>query len=93
VLVRVRAAAVLAGDWHVVRGSPFFIRFAIGLRRPRNLVPGMDLAGVVEGLGPGVEGELGRPSDQLIRGHAHQFRERPAAKAGSRASPGSSQPY
>lgn len=54
VLVRVRAAAIFAGDWHVVRGTPFFIRFATGLRRPRNLVPGMDLAGVVEAVGAAV---------------------------------------
>jgi NADPH:quinone reductase-like Zn-dependent oxidoreductase len=54
VLVRVRAASVFAGDWHVVRGAPFFMRFATGLRRPRNPIPGIDLAGVVEGTGPGV---------------------------------------
>ncbi len=54
VLVRVRAASVFAGDWHVVRGAPFFVRFATGLRRPRNPIPGIDLAGVVEGTGPGV---------------------------------------
>jgi NADPH:quinone reductase-like Zn-dependent oxidoreductase len=54
VLVRVRAASVFAGDWHVVRGDPFFMRFATGLRRPRNPIPGIDFAGVVEGTGAGV---------------------------------------
>ena len=54
VLVRVRAASLFAGDVHVVRGTPFFVRFATGLRRPRNPIPGIDLAGVVEGTGPGV---------------------------------------
>jgi len=54
VLVRVRAASIFAGDVHVVRGAPFFVRFATGLRRPRNPIPGIDLAGVVEGSGPGV---------------------------------------
>jgi len=54
VLVRVRAASVFAGDWHIVRGAPFLMRLATGLRRPRNLIPGIDLAGVVEGVGPGV---------------------------------------
>jgi len=54
VLVRVRAASVFAGDWHVVRGAPFFVRFETGLRRPRNPIPGIDLAGVVEGTGPEV---------------------------------------
>jgi NADPH:quinone reductase-like Zn-dependent oxidoreductase len=54
VLVRVRAASIFAGDLHVVRGAPFFVRFATGLRRPRNPIPGVDLAGVVEAEGPGV---------------------------------------
>jgi NADPH:quinone reductase-like Zn-dependent oxidoreductase len=54
VLVRVRAASVFAGDWHAVRGAPFFVRFVTGLRRPRNPVPGIDLAGVVESTGPAV---------------------------------------
>jgi NADPH:quinone reductase-like Zn-dependent oxidoreductase len=54
VRVRVRAASVFAGDWHIVRGAPFFVRFATGLRRPRNPIPGIDLAGVVEAAGPGV---------------------------------------
>jgi len=54
VRIRVRAASVFAGDWHIVRGNPFFVRFATGLRRPRNPIPGIDLAGVVDALGPGV---------------------------------------
>jgi len=54
VLVRVRAASIFAGDLYAVRGAPFFVRFATGLRRPRNPIPGIDLAGVVEGTGPGV---------------------------------------
>jgi NADPH:quinone reductase-like Zn-dependent oxidoreductase len=53
-LVRVRAAAIFYGDWRVIRGRPFVIRFATGLRRPKQLVPGMDVAGVVEAVGPGV---------------------------------------
>jgi NADPH:quinone reductase-like Zn-dependent oxidoreductase len=54
VRVRVRAASVFSGDWHVVRGAPFFVRFATGLRRPRNPIPGIDLAGIVDVTGPGV---------------------------------------
>ena len=54
VLVRVRAASVFAGDLHAVRGTPLFVRLQTGLRRPRNPIPGIDLAGVVEGTGPGV---------------------------------------
>ncbi len=54
VRVRVRAASVFAGDRYGVRGAPFFVRFGTGLLRPRSLVPGIDLAGVVEGTGPEV---------------------------------------
>jgi NADPH:quinone reductase-like Zn-dependent oxidoreductase len=54
VLVRVRAASIFAGDWHLVRGAPFFVRFTTGLRRPRDPIPGIDLAGVVEGVGATV---------------------------------------
>lgn len=54
VLVRVAAAGVDRGVWHLMTGQPRLTRVAIGLRRPRNPVPGMDLAGVVEAVGPGV---------------------------------------
>lgn len=54
VLVRVRAASVNALDWHVMRGRPFFIRLVSGLRRPRNGVRGIDVAGHVEGVGRSV---------------------------------------
>lgn len=54
VLVRVRAASIFAGDVHVLRGRPFLLRLASGLRRPKQPVPGIDLAGVVEAVGPGA---------------------------------------
>lgn len=56
VLVRVRAAGVDRGVWHLMTGEPRVARLALGLRRPRNRVPGMDVAGVVEKLGAGVTG-------------------------------------
>lgn len=55
-LVRVRAAGVDRGVWHLMTGEPYIARLAIGFRRPRNRVPGMDVAGVVEGVGAGVNG-------------------------------------
>jgi len=54
VLVRVRAAAVNALDWHFVRGDPYVARLSLGLRRPTVPVRGRDFAGVVEAVGPGV---------------------------------------
>ena len=55
VLVRVHAAGVDRGTWHVLTGLPYPIRLAgYGLRAPKNPVLGMDLAGVVEAVGSGV---------------------------------------
>jgi len=54
-LVRVRAAGVDAGVWHVVAGMPYLVRgMGFGLRAPKSPTPGLDLAGVVEAVGPGV---------------------------------------
>ena len=55
VLVRVRAASVHADVWHVMRGVPYVLRImGAGLRRPKDLVPGTDLAGIVEAVGRNV---------------------------------------
>jgi NADPH:quinone reductase-like Zn-dependent oxidoreductase len=54
VLVRVRAAAVHIGDVFGVLGSPLPVRAVTGLRRPIVGVPGFDVAGIVEAVGPGV---------------------------------------
>ena len=51
-LIRVRAASVHADVWHVMRGVPYVLRImGAGVRRPKNLVPGTDLAGRVESVG------------------------------------------
>jgi NADPH:quinone reductase-like Zn-dependent oxidoreductase len=55
VLLRVRAAGVDRGVWHVMTGLPYPIRLAgYGLRAPKTPVPGMDVAGVVEAVGDDV---------------------------------------
>jgi NADPH:quinone reductase-like Zn-dependent oxidoreductase len=55
VLVRVQAAGVARGDWHVMTGLPYPIRLAgYGLRTPKNPVLGTDLAGVVMAVGKDV---------------------------------------
>lgn len=57
VLVRVHAAGVDRGVWHLMTGRPYLIRLVgFGLRRPKQPVPGLDVAGVVAGTGPGVTG-------------------------------------
>ena len=55
VLVRVRAAGVDRGVWHLMAGRPYLTRLmGFGLRRPKQPVPGFDLAGVVEAVGASV---------------------------------------
>lgn len=54
VIVRVHAAGVDFGVWHLMEGVPYTVRLATGLRRPRNPVRGLELAGVVEEVGAGV---------------------------------------
>jgi NADPH:quinone reductase-like Zn-dependent oxidoreductase len=55
VLVRVHAAGVDRGVWHLMMGLPYPVRLAgYGLRAPKNPVPGMDVAGVAEAVGKNV---------------------------------------
>ncbi len=55
VLVQVRAAGVSRGTWHLMTGQPYLMRvMGFGLRRPKNPVPGQDVAGVVVEVGSDV---------------------------------------
>jgi NADPH:quinone reductase-like Zn-dependent oxidoreductase len=57
VLIRVQAAGLHRGDWHVMTGLPYLIRLVVptlGLRRPKISVRGMDVAGRVEAVGTQV---------------------------------------
>ncbi|GII25230.1 NAD(P)-dependent alcohol dehydrogenase [Planosporangium mesophilum] len=73
VLVRVHAAGVDQGVWHVMTGLPYLGRAAFGLRRPRRRVLGMDLAGRVEAVGPGVT--RFRPGDEVFGSYAGAYAE------------------
>lgn len=55
VLVRVRAASLHPDVWHVVVGRPYVLRLmGAGLLRPKNPIPGTDMAGIVESVGENV---------------------------------------
>jgi NADPH:quinone reductase-like Zn-dependent oxidoreductase len=54
VLVRVHAASINTADLEHMTGTPFVTRIAVGWAKPRNTRPGIDVAGVVEAVGPGV---------------------------------------
>lgn len=56
VVVRVRAAGLDRGTWHLMAGEPRAVRLAVGLRAPLNPVPGIDFAGEAVEVGAGVVG-------------------------------------
>ena len=63
-LVRVRAAAVNIGNWHLLRGIPYAMRPAVGLFKPKHEIPGLDLAGQVEAVGASVK--QFQPGDEVF---------------------------
>jgi NADPH:quinone reductase-like Zn-dependent oxidoreductase len=55
VLLRVHAAGVHIGDWHLMTGEPYLMRvIGFGFRAPKARVRGMDVAGVVEAVGHNI---------------------------------------
>lgn len=54
VLIRIEAASINMADWHMMTGTPRFMRLMVGLRKPPRPIPGSDIAGVVEAVGSGV---------------------------------------
>jgi NADPH:quinone reductase-like Zn-dependent oxidoreductase len=55
VLVRVHAAGLDRGAWHLMTGKPYLIRMiGYGFRKPKNITLGLDLAGVVQAVGKNV---------------------------------------
>ena len=55
VLVRVHAAGLDRGTWHLMAGQAYLIRLmGYGLRAPKNRVPGLDVAGTVVEIGTDV---------------------------------------
>ncbi len=54
ILVRVMATSANALDWHYLSGTPLFMRLLVGLRKPRRVIHGADLAGIIEAVGSDV---------------------------------------
>ncbi len=64
VLIRVHAAGVDFGVWHLMAGFPYAVRLVMGVRKPRNPVRGMEVAGVIEAIGTNVTAF--KPGDEVF---------------------------
>jgi NADPH:quinone reductase-like Zn-dependent oxidoreductase len=54
VLLQVHAAGLDRGTWHLMTGRPYALRLGFGIRKPKNRVPGIDVAGTVVSVGSAV---------------------------------------
>ena len=80
VLVRVRAAGIARGDWHLMTGRPLLVRaMGFGLRRPKRPTVGQDLAGTVDAVGAKVTTLA--PGDEVYGFGRSAYAEYAAAKA------------
>jgi len=64
VLIKVRAASVNPYDWHFIRGTPYILRLDAGLRKPKSLRLGGDVAGQIEAVGKNVTQY--KPGDEVF---------------------------
>lgn len=79
VLVRVRAAGLDRGTWHLMTGQPYLMRIlGFGFRRPKNRVPGIDVAGTVVAVGSEVTRFA--PGDEVFGIARGSFAEYAAAR-------------
>lgn len=78
VLVRVRAASVNALDWHSVHGGKMIRAVSTLMRQPEQPVRGVDVAGQVEAVGPGVTKFA--PGDDVFGGAPAAFAEYASAR-------------
>ena len=83
VLIRVRAAGVNPADWAIVSGLPYIARPIYGLRKPKNIVRGTDVAGTVEAVGSGVT--RFKPGDEVFGWSNGSYAEYTAAAEDSLA--------
>jgi NADPH:quinone reductase-like Zn-dependent oxidoreductase len=73
VLIKVHAASVNPFDWHFMRGIPYVMRLEAGLRKPKNIRLGGDVAGTVETTGKNVT--QFKPGDEVFGVCAGAFAE------------------
>ena len=79
VLIEVHAAGVDRGVWHLMTGTPHLIRIAgFGLMKPKQPIPGLDVAGRVVSVGADVN--RFRPGDEVFGIASGSFAEYAAAK-------------
>ena len=91
VLVRVHAAGVDQGVWHLMAGLPYLMRIAgFGLRAPKNPVRGYDVAGRVEAVGENVT--RFQPGDEVFGTCRGSFAEYACARA-DRLAPKPGEPH
>jgi len=84
VLLRVRAAGVDRGTWHLMTGTPYLARaIGFGLRAPKTAVPGWAVAGTVEAVGQDVTGV--QPGDEVFGTCRGSFAEYVTARPGQLA--------
>lgn len=64
VLIKVQAASLNVGNLILLKGEPFFVRFAFGLRKPKFTIAGSDIAGTVEAVGKNIK--QFQPGDEVF---------------------------
>ncbi len=74
VLIKVHAASANPADWHLMRGTPYIVRImGFGLLKPKNSVPGLDVAGRVEAVGRNVK--QFQPGDEVFGQNSRAYAE------------------
>ena len=85
VLVRIQAAGVDQGVWHLMAGMPYVMRVAgFGIRAPKNPLLGYDVAGQVEAVGSSASPF--QPGDEVFGTCRGSFAEYAVARADRLAS-------
>lgn len=78
VFIKVRAASVNPFDWHFMRGTPYVLRLFAGLRKPKVIRLGADVAGEIEAVGKNVT--KFKPGDAVFGSCVGAFAEYVCAK-------------